>query len=385
MNANQPIPSTPSRKFGQYAEYVIVAVLLLIAAVLAMSFFERIPIEGTSLAIDWKGILPGLKGGQITYAPLSSLYIAPWDALLMAPLGFFSLGSSWGLLMLITTAILVVSVPSRAGKSIQWLTIFVLVTSWPAIRNTVDGNFEGLVVAGAALIVYGYRKQNPWWLGVGVLLATAKPQETWLLILVVSIFIVRGWAPRQWLRSGLVITVVALPTFLWLGGAWLGAIQSLFPPPGSLMDSSLSAALGRMGIGTWFTVAAGRGILIGISAYVLWVGTRALSREKAAMLICLSQLVAPYIAGNSYLTVVAIGIIPFLQSHWRLGLVLIILTDLPYLLSHDFLYYSGAYYTTGLLLLTWGIFCWQTYMSERKQRSPAQPGGDLQTAVPLAP
>ncbi len=39
-----------------YAKYIFVTVCLVSAGALFVIFFEQIPVEGTSLALDWKGI-----------------------------------------------------------------------------------------------------------------------------------------------------------------------------------------------------------------------------------------------------------------------------------------------------------------------------------------
>jgi hypothetical protein len=94
------------------------------------------------------------------------------------------------------------------------------------------------------------------------------------------------------------------------------------------------------------------------------------------MLIAGSLLIAPYAAGNSVLSVLAIGIIPLLQSNLLLGGILIVLVNLPYLWSLDMLYNYQAYYWTIVVFLIWAILVWRclSAASQRKTVEGAQSG-----------
>src|SRR5690349_12934674 len=87
------------------AKTVIALGLIGISVALMVTFFERWPIENTSLAIDWKQLWTGLQGGHVRYdtgLPVDTgLRIAPWSIPFVLPLGFLTLRSSWGLLNLV--------------------------------------------------------------------------------------------------------------------------------------------------------------------------------------------------------------------------------------------------------------------------------------------
>jgi len=51
-------PLSRRRRLG---EGLAAGLLVLLAAVLSMSFFEKLPIEGTSLAIDWQDLWPAIQ------------------------------------------------------------------------------------------------------------------------------------------------------------------------------------------------------------------------------------------------------------------------------------------------------------------------------------
>ena len=342
--------------------YFLVALLLLVGALISVSFFERIPIEGTMLAIDWKNLYSGIQGGQIIYRG-GSLMIAPWSLPAVLPLGFFSMRAGWGLLALTTIGVLVLSVPRRRYRIAATL---LLVTSWPAIRQVVDGNFEYVVIAGVLLIIYGLR--GTWQhylvaLVAGLLMASAKPQEVWLLMIVLGFYLLRTRSLQRLFELGTTLLIVVVPALVLFGMSWISAMRDIQPPPGTILDISLWAALARLGIGP--IPAALIWLVIFVTTLYVTLGAKpAMSREKASLLIAMSLLLAPYAAGDSFLTVLAIGIIPTFQARPRLGLALIALTDLQYILPRDFLYWYGAWYWTAMLLLVGGLWTWQIYQAE---------------------
>src|SRR5450432_4174307 len=101
--------TSPQRRFrrGRLAEVAAALVILLIGAVVIASAFERLPIEGTSLAIDWQGIYKSIQGGPIIYRN-GGLILTPWAALLIAPLGLLSMRASWGVLSFLTLLVEIV-------------------------------------------------------------------------------------------------------------------------------------------------------------------------------------------------------------------------------------------------------------------------------------
>lgn len=77
------------------------------------------------------------------------------------------------------------------------------------------------------------------------------------------------------------------------------------------------------------------------------------------MLIAGSLLIAPYAAGNSVLSVLAIGMIPLFQSNLLLGGILVALVNLPFLWSTDVLYNFQSYYWTVVVLIIWAVLVWR--------------------------
>lgn len=355
------------------AKIAAAVLLLAVAAYLLMAFFERLPIEGTTLAMDWRGLWMALQGGTLKYG--TGLRNPPWSILPLLPLGLLTFRAGWGLLNFITIAVLVASVPRSSSTKLWWLGTALLATSFLTLRQLADGNFEGLVIAGILLVLHGYRTLKPWILAAGMLLATAKPQETWLLVACLAVYVLRTWPLKKGLAAGLVTGLVMTLTLAWFGRDWWNAMTGI-PQRGSVMDCSLLAAVGRLGLPTWVFIVSGGGLLAA-TLYVVWADRPTIEREKAGMLIAASLLLSPYAAGNSFLTVLAVGIIPLLQSRPAAGAILVALADLPYLFLPvpDIRFRWSTYYWTALLIVTWGVFAWHTHV----QNCSPQPASRIET------
>jgi len=330
-------------------EYAIAFGLLLVALVAVVMVFERLPIEKTSLALDWKGLWQAFQQWPPLFGNETGLRLTPWNALLIAPLGLLSLRASWGLLSFFTLIILVASVPQTSARWLHWLGITLLCSSYLTLRLLADGNLEALVILGTLMIVAGYRRHNIWILAGGMLLATSKVQETWLLMLALAFYVLKSWPKREWIKLGLVLAVVIFPSLIWLGRDWLLGATTI-QERGSIMDSSLWAAAGRLNLPLWLAVSLWVAVILAI-AWVVWKLPPDLSREKAGMLIAVSLLLAPYAAGNSVLTVLAVAVIPIFLSSSAVGLGLILLVDALYFIPREILFSWSAYYWTAYLAI----------------------------------
>jgi hypothetical protein len=199
-------PTSVNRPLRIRPAHVIALLLLLGAAAVMVSFFERIPMEGTTFALDWKSLYMGLQGGNIVYRG-GSVMVAPWSLPAILPLGFFSMRAGWGFLAVYTITVLILSVPRRRD---HMLAMLVLVLSFPALRLIIDGNLEAVVIAGAALVVYGFRRDHLLALVVGILLATAKPQETWILMFVLGVYLLRSWSLQRVFELAMSVAIVVI-------------------------------------------------------------------------------------------------------------------------------------------------------------------------------
>lgn len=320
---------------------------------LIVFYFQQIPIENNTLAMDWKNLWLGLENGIPTYGNETGLRIPPWSLLLVLPLGFLPLKISWGVLAAITFLVLLWSVPKGKHFLIRAL---LLILSFPAIRTVADGNFEFLVIIGVLLIIKGFESKKVIPLAIGVLLAATKIQETWVLMLVLPFYLFRSFTSKQVIGLGSLVLIISTPTLLWKGYEWLQGMLEI-QERGSIMDSSLKASLERLNFPSevilvfWFLILA-------LSIMIALRGDPSFSRIGAGFFITASLLLSPYAAGNSFLTVYAVFIIPLLTYKPKSGILMVTLTNLPYLaiLNIDLYFRWSASYWTLLMLLTWTIY-----------------------------
>jgi len=355
----------------KFSDLAILAVSLLTVLVLFAVFFEQIPTQNNSLAMDWKTFWLSIRGGDLQYWPIDGLRFPPWSLVPLLPLGFLPMQTSWGILAGVGVFILVASVPRIKSKAFYWLSILLLVISFPTIRNIVDGNMENLVVGGVLLILYGYSKNNLYAVVIGILIATIKLQEVSLLLVVVALYVLLTWAPRKWLKMGLCLAGAIGLSLIWRGQSWLVALFGLnyLKYTDSIIDMSVSAALRRLGFIPSFVITLIWIAILGITLFVAWKSRPTLSREKAGMLIAASLLIAPYAAGNSVLSVLAIGVIPLFQANRLLGGIFIALVNLPFLWSTDMLYNFQAYYWTVVVFLIWAFLAWSCFSTPSQHKA----------------
>lgn len=329
-----------------------------IAVALTLFFFRVLPVEGSSLGIDWRGIWLGLRGGLPRYG--TGLRNPPWSLIPLLPLGLLSFRSSWALLTLTTIAVEIISVPRNLSNKIDLPATLFLVLSYPSLRNIADGNLELLPIAGVLLLLLSYKRQSPWLMAGGILLASAKPQATWLLLVMFAFIVINTWSRKRILPAVFGISIVVLSTALLFGKEWIYALLTI-EERGSVVDISLFSTMVRLQAspilswGIWIA-------LLGATVFIALSTIDVLDRFKAGLLISASLLLSPYAAGNSLLTLVAIGIVPLLQTDLKHGIVLGVLVYLGYLaVGYPSIVYSyGSYYTTVVILLAWFTFAWKS-------------------------
>ncbi|MEM6281249.1 MAG: glycosyltransferase 87 family protein [Chloroflexota bacterium] len=349
--------------------YVTAAVLLAVSALAFIQFFERIDIEETSLALDWLNLYPSIEGGWLRYDD-TGLRQAPWSVLPLLPLGLLSVRAGWGMLTFIMFIVLVAAVPRHRNRLLYVGLILLTVLSFPALRTVADGNFEIISTAGALLVVFAYRGQQPVLLAVAALLASSKPQVSVLLLLVVGLYAVAQWPTQKWVTAaGITLAIVVVSLLIW-GRGWYDSLQRM-QEFGSIMDSSMGASAARTGMIPPLAVNLLRAVLIGLSLAHAYLTRWTLSREKAGMLIAASLLIAPYAAGNSALSVFAVGVLPLLFSKRWAGVVLIVLTNALYLMlgQNEWMFRYSAYYWTGYFFVAWVLLGWASWQIDRQKNT----------------
>jgi uncharacterized membrane protein len=334
--------------------YLVAGAAILAVMLLIVWFFMRIPIAGTTLAMDWITIRPGVDQWDLSYGLDSLLRITPWSAVLLLPLGQLPLNAGWGMVAFLTLIVLTFCVPREANSGGKWIAgVFAAAFSFLALRTMADGNVEFLTLAGLILLEAGLLRKNPIVFALGILLTISKVQETWILVIFLPLVAGRGWNSRKWLITISMLALVIVPAILWRGRDWLSSVFSI-QDRGSIMDSSLLAAAQRMG-GAAETAFLLWIILFIATAAVGGLYVRGYSREALGFLTAASLLLAPYAAGNNVLIIYAIAVLPLLLSlRWE-GMLLAVLCNLPYVLLPfpDLNYRYSASYWTLVLVLAW--------------------------------
>lgn len=195
----------------------ILLVSILMALMIFAFFFSQFEIKNNSLAIDWKNFYPSLQGGDIKYLSIDGILFPPWSLIPILPLGLLPLQISWGLLAGISILILLFSIPQSNSKVLNYLSIFILILSFPSLRNIADGNVEGIVIGGLLLILYGYKSKNALATVIGVIFATIKFQEISLFLIAWGVFVLFTWPYRKYLITFTSILVIVGISLLWRG------------------------------------------------------------------------------------------------------------------------------------------------------------------------
>lgn len=354
----------------------------IVAAILIILFFRNIPfdIDGATFGIDWQHIWLSIQNGHIHFDDW--LLIVPWTVVVVLPLGFLSVRDSWAILTLLTLCVLLLSLPrAQKKKWLFWLSAFLLITSYPNLRELVDGNFEGLVIAGVLIFLYGYTRQNALIAAIGALFMVTKPQDTWLLALAGGWFMWKNWPRTKLVTFGLLIVIVLIPCLLWLGPAWIAAVSQAANRV--TVDITLKALMAHVELSPVWLVGAWL-IIFSITTYVVLRSGPILSRPKACFVMCASLLLAPHAEGNSLVILLAIGIIPLmLVRPWRAA-VLILLADIPFVISPVYTYQNATYYWFTVLMVAWAILGWYVYRSD-VEAAPDPNTGPTDTNLRLQP
>jgi hypothetical protein len=327
--------------------------LIFLALLLFILAFNNLPLGDSGVAIDWKQIWNATHGFTANYGN-TELRNPPWILPLLWPITLFPLGVSWALASAATLIVLVFSVP-RQNQKTWFLGTLLLVCSFPALRQVMDGNLEAFVIAGVILALWGAKYKNPWALALGILLAAVKIQETWLFLFALSTSVITIWPRRSIMKMISLVLVIAVPFILWKGNEWSYAMLH-FPWPGSAIDSSLQATVARIALPLQLYWLMG-GAILSITLGVLWRRGVQFSRSEAGLLVTASLLLAPYAASNSVLTPLAVGVIPLLQRRPIFAISLVALHDLPFIAlgRPDLRSTMESSYWTLVLLVTWVI------------------------------
>lgn len=336
--------------------YVSLIVLGLMGAVVFVAVVGSFPLGEARQAVDWKSFYEVTHFLQIDYS-LSEIFHPPWTLGLLWPLTAWSLPISRGLATLATLVVFLVSVPRHPNR-LHWISaVFLLALSYPMLRHLADGNLEAMIVGGALLAIFAIQRGSPGWLALGLILLSAKVQESWLLFIFLGYTLWQRWPRRAVFKAAAIAVIGVAPFALWRGAQWLNALLA-FPYAGTPVNSSLLNTLALLGAPDWLGWALWAAALAA-TLRVLWRARHRLGRAEVGLSVAAGLMLAIYAAGNSVVTPLALGVIPFYQRRPKAGLLLIALFYLPYLglarpdlrLAWQTVYLGLALTVTWLVLL----------------------------------
>jgi len=376
----------PEIRWKAEAAFFLSAVFFV--AVAAVIVFRRLPIEGTSLGLDWKTIWDGIGRGDVVYGPQSDqiggMYTPPWGILILFPLSLLPFRDSWALISLFTILTLIFLVPRRDNGRLDGVGILLLACSFPALRTLADGNLEAFVLAGSALLLRGMERRSPLLAAAGFMLATVKFQVIWLAIIFLP------WKLWQRFNWGEIVTfvgsavfMVAISMLLW-GRDWLlslfgGAIpweQGMVELAagmgrGGVIDITLRSTLQRIDFPPVLITCVWL-ILVGAVIYVSVRKQRLMMMSLFpgfAFLLTSSILLAPYVSGDSFLCIYALAILPLIRENRTIGVILLLAVNLLFFVPRSLLFSYQSTYLTFLSLIVWFFLVVQIM---RKEAEPLE-------------
>lgn len=331
-----PLPSLSRLCSSQssWPHWLFAGALLAVVVGMFLWAAQLLPLDDVGYGADWRNVFWGAwRSGSLEYSP--GLNNPPWTMWLVWPFALLPFRMSWALWTLLTVIVLVLSVPPRPnGRVNVWMTLALLLSFW-TLRVLVEGNLAALVVGGVLLVVSGLQRANPWAVIAGIVLATAKVQESWLFLLALVWRLLKTWPFQRALTVVGGAAALTLPAMLVSGSDWLasafGAHSSFL-----LHAARTTGNAGWLGVARWAEIPSIFTWLVWLavlSATVLLgqLGGPALRREKAGFLVAASMLLSPYTGGASLSVLMALALIPLWQRRFWPGLGLWLLSNSPYL------------------------------------------------------
>jgi hypothetical protein len=238
--------------------------------------------------------------GQFAYAQIPRLNNPPWILLLLTPLSMLPPAMMHGFLVAVTALALYAAMrPYRRFRAAFVLALI----SMPMLATVWNGQLEFLSLLG---VTWGYsavQQRRPLRLSVALLLMAAKPQETWLIILLLLVASWRQWSWRDWLKIGVPVGIIALLTSLWLGFDWLTRTLNGAVTYANDWENISLWRLGQslpapMGVVLWGSAAL-------ITLILLWRAR--ISRQGLALGAVGANLLSPYLTPPHLLMTMAFG------------------------------------------------------------------------------
>ncbi len=272
--------------------------LALAAIVIAIVFGSVLP-----PAYDFHGLFyPAIHAvleGRFSYANQPIYTNPPWALILLLPLGLFPVDLARGLLLVATLLAMAWAMHDYRRSKVSYP---LAVISMPFLAMLWVGQIEAFALAGTVLAYRATKQRNEWQLALGLLMMLIKPQETWVIVLLIAGGVAQQWRPRRYVNAALLVFGAALVTSLLFGFGWLDRILSGPSYANGWQNFSLwqlSAYLPQViVVGLWIVIAL----------ITLWSLRRAgLSRMGLAVAAVASNLLSPYLTGPHLLMSLCFG------------------------------------------------------------------------------
>lgn len=340
-------------------DVIIFAVSLVGTAILFMFLAMQVNLDNTSLAFDWKNIRQSIQKGDIQWGN-GMFYNPPWALFFILPLSYLPLQAGWGFLMFLLVVVLIVSIPPCKSRWKRWGCVVLLITAYPVGRACADGNLEVFILIGVLAILIAYHRQQPRLLALGVLLATIKPQATFLFLVVAVLYLFQTWPRSDLVKAGAIVSAVVALSLWWQGRPWINTMTMANPS----FNDGISMQVVWDPVVPSGLVLLFRTAVAGVSLFLAYRGNRQVSRPKAAMLIAASMLTAPYSQPLALILLLVLGVVPLTLWKPPIGLSLFALYAFPYLqfmgLNVDLLQNDPFWHI--MLALTWITLMFYVYV-----------------------
>ena len=259
--------------------------------------------------------------------------------------------------------------------SIGWLTLEVgrisqrpiplwIVIASVCTLHTFDlvlrGNFEGFLCFGVALAWWGYKRERPLIVGLGVALFVMKPINMVLPGVFFAVAALRkGWRYSLWVAVPMVICLVS-SQFIF-GADWIGRyFATSFSSDEVYGTLSMSNAALYLQPSLWRFFEEGLGLsaqigvwvgLAGLAATTLFLlASRGVTAEKLAFTLLAGLFFAVYLHGNHYVLVAPALAILLQRSRWYGWLWVLTLTPLLRAVWGFHNVWVDHFYMLGLLI-----------------------------------
>lgn len=300
---------------------------------------------------DWFLIKDPIARG-IVYG--EGMFNPPWTAVMLYPVAILPYYIGQGIIGGLSLLIFFLVLYQIDAKARFWIPA--VLVSMPVVRLVGEGNIEILTVSGIYLLyrVIVDRDERAWLFAVSLILASAKLQETLLIIVACSLYLLFQ-RRRRTLFLGIAYAAVPIGlSMLWKGQAWIAGLP---------LDYELYSLKGLV-YGTPYYVLV---VLIGLAALLLVDYETEDPLPYFGLLASSSILISPYAGFESLIPTIIFG--SYYQLRYRsktIGMLSILSMYLAYVFLLEGSMING--YVRVILILHVGVFMTSAFLDVYRKR-----------------